>query len=274
MKPVDNILVATDLTRDSDALHTYASQIARQLEAKVFILHSYFIPIPASDSSFVDVTLYEKETKTFINEKFEQIEKDFLFSGVQPHEFISSPGDVERNIDNVVQKKNIDLLMMGTNEPSGLIEIFGSHTSRMASKSRIPIFVVPTGVDYRSFKKILYACDLKKVSSHLNVLDMISQKYEAEIHVLTIENKLHVLNQNEEMTEKIMDQLLENNNVKYFHKQSEDIESGIINYVKENDIDLLVVTPHHHSLWHRITEKSITKRLLFHAQTPLLILPE
>jgi nucleotide-binding universal stress UspA family protein len=274
MKPVKNILVATDLTKDSDALHIYASELARQLGAKVFVLHSYFVPIPASDSNFVDVSFYEKETTTFIREKFEQIEKDFLFSGTQPHEFITRSGDIEKNIDDLVKKKEIDLIMMGTNEPNGLIEIFGSHTSRMATKSNVPVLVIPTGLDFKSFKKILYACDLKKVSNNLNVLDTISQKYNAEIHVLTIENKLHIISRDEEITEKILDELFENTNVKHFHKRNDDIEEGIISYVRENDVDLLVATPHHHSFWHRITEKSITKRLLFHARVPLLILPE
>jgi nucleotide-binding universal stress UspA family protein len=144
----------------------------------------------------------------------------------------------------------------------------------MATKSKLPVLVIPTGVDFKNFRKILYACDLKKVSSHLNILDTISQKYNADVHILTIENKLHVLDQNEEITEKILDELLENTNVKHFHKKSDDIEDGIINYIRENDIDMLVVTPHHHSVWHRITEKSITKRLLFHSKVPLLILPE
>ena len=54
----------------------------------------------------------------------------------------------------------------------------------------------------------------------------------------------------------------------------ENFEESIENYIKEHHIDLLTMVPRKHNIFDRLFgESSWTRRMVFHSNTPLLILP-
>jgi nucleotide-binding universal stress UspA family protein len=50
-----------------------------------------------------------------------------------------------------------------------------------------------------------------------------------------------------------------------------DVQQGFEDFIKEQDIDVVAVTTHKRNFVSRILNPSMTRKLLFHTQVPLLI---
>jgi hypothetical protein len=57
------------------------------------------------------------------------------------------------------------------------------------------------------------------------------------------------------------------------HIHGEDFETTLQNFIKENDIDILVMVTYQHKFWNRIFNPSKTKRMSYHTNIPLLAIP-
>jgi nucleotide-binding universal stress UspA family protein len=272
MSYIKNILLSVDVEKKNAVAVAYSVELAKQLGTKIHILYSYQILLPASEIDFIDISAIEEGMRRDAKEKLNQIKKDFFYSDSLSYEFLLKPGAVESNIETTIQEKSIDLLIMGTSGPHGLLEILGSHTTNIIHQVKIPILAIPEKAVFSTFRNILYACDLKRLSIHLDLLLTIAKKNQASLHILTIENRIHFLNVNAMITDRIVDHIL--SDAEHHYSKGEDLENTILSYTEKNNINLLAVTPHHHSLWERINQRSVSKKLLFHSNIPLLILPE
>jgi len=61
-------------------------------------------------------------------------------------------------------------------------------------------------------------------------------------------------------------------NPEYHNIDNEDVEAGIQSFIKDSDVDWLVVVPHKHSFFESLFHKSHTKALVKQAHIPILAL--
>jgi hypothetical protein len=57
------------------------------------------------------------------------------------------------------------------------------------------------------------------------------------------------------------------------HLYGENFEETLQNFIKENNIDMLVMVTYPHKFWNRIFNPSKTKRMSYHTKIPLLAIP-
>jgi len=57
------------------------------------------------------------------------------------------------------------------------------------------------------------------------------------------------------------------------HLYGENFEETLQNFIKENNIDILVMVTYPQNFWNRIFNPSKTKRMSYHSQVPLLAIP-
>ena len=57
------------------------------------------------------------------------------------------------------------------------------------------------------------------------------------------------------------------------HLYGENFEETLQHFIKENNIDILVMVTYPHNFWNRIFNPSKTKRMSYHSQVPLLAIP-
>jgi nucleotide-binding universal stress UspA family protein len=57
------------------------------------------------------------------------------------------------------------------------------------------------------------------------------------------------------------------------HLTGEDFETTLQNFIRENDIDILVMVTYQNTFWSRIFNPSKTKRMSYHTNIPLLAIP-
>ena len=76
---------------------------------------------------------------------------------------------------------------MGTRGASGLKKyILGSNTTSVIEVSPVPVLAVPEQGDFKNFKNVVYATDLKHVQKELKTLIPYLEKFDSTVHLLHI----------------------------------------------------------------------------------------
>lgn len=159
---VRNILFATDFSQAADAAASIAIQLARRYGAKVYGVHvnrfdDYTAAAPNAWAAMAEAA--EKETKEDAGRLNEQLQ------GVE-HEVVIGEGNLLEVLSNVIQQKEIDLVVVGTRGRTGFGKtLLGSVAEQILRQSPCPVLTIgphvnPWSDEYVKMHEILYATDL------------------------------------------------------------------------------------------------------------------
>lgn len=151
-----NILVATDFSETSDRALEHALSLARQYNARVFLTH--VIPIDLMMAPELAEASREK-TRRAASEAMERIVASNRLFGIS-HEEIIEEGFLWQNIEALIKKHSIDLIVVGT-RGKGLIQklLIGSNAEEIFRQARIPVLTVGPDV----WREPLYGVELKNI---------------------------------------------------------------------------------------------------------------
>lgn len=155
-------MFATDFSAASNAAAPIAIEIARRYGAKVYGVHvnrfdDYTAAAPNAWAAIAEAA--EKETKEDaerLNEQLQSIE----------HEVVVSEGNTWEVVSNLIEQKEIDLVVLGTRGRTGLGRaILGSVAEQILRQAPCPVLTVGPQVnlwsdEYAKMREILYAMDL------------------------------------------------------------------------------------------------------------------
>ena len=157
-----NILFATDFSQAAGAAAPIAIQIARRYGAKVYGVHvnrfdDYKAAAPSAWAAMAERA--EKETREDagrLNEQLQSIE----------HEVVIGEGNLWEVLSNMIQQKEIDLVVVGTRGRTGFGKtLLGSVAEQILRQSPCPVLTVgphvnPWSDEYVKMREILYATNL------------------------------------------------------------------------------------------------------------------
>src|SRR5712691_6315227 len=157
-----NILFATDFSQAADAAAPIAIQIARRYGAKIYGVHvnasdHYTAAAPEAWAAMAEAA--ERETKEDAGRLNEQLQ------GVE-HEVVVGEGKIWEVMSDLIEKKEIDLVVLGTRGRTGLGKaLLGSVAEQILRQSPCPVMTVGPHVTLQPEKavkmhQILYATDL------------------------------------------------------------------------------------------------------------------
>ena len=158
-----NILFPTDFSTLADLALPYAVEIARRSGAMIHAVHvvqpDVYPLLPPSQWQNA-----AREEQEFREEKKTQLEKEL--QGL-PHDFLFPAGDIWENLSNVIEEKDIDLIVLGTHGRTGVAKaLVGSVAEEVFRQARCPVLTVGPAVTAKAthaaaaeFDRILYATD-------------------------------------------------------------------------------------------------------------------
>ncbi len=140
------ILVAVDLSESTQMIVKKAKEIAKELSAKVWILHNAE-PEPGVVEFKVDPqTARESLSKKFHDEhrKIQKIAKRLRKAGLNTTALLVHGATVEIILKEA-SKLDVDMIVIGSHGRSAMYQLLvGSVSEGILHKSRCPILVIPT----------------------------------------------------------------------------------------------------------------------------------
>lgn len=273
------ILIPTDFSSVARNAMRYASALYEQIPCRYILLNTYNVP-----PSVIEVVgVSDKDT---LEKKAEEhLKKELsLLEGLKHHpqstfESISGFGDVTFIIKKLLKKETLHLIAMGTTGASGLKEVLmGSNTVAVIENTPIPVLCVPKQKEFSKPKKILLTADFERIKDEaiLTPLIEIAHSFQSQLSIFHVTGAHDPEGISVEKSEEAfhLHNYIADLDHEFYSEKSENVEKAIENFASNNQIDLIIALKRKHSLLSRLFNFSMTKKMAYHSELPLLILPE
>ena len=274
------ILLPTDFSDNSWNAIKYALQLFKKQKCKFYILNTY-IPIVynmeymISDSNIyeLDKVLKNDSTKSLEELKL-QITEEFKNSN-HSIELISSFNNLIPEIREVIDREEIDFVIMGTKGATGAKEVlFGSNTVHVLKNAKCPLLAIPENYVFDPIKEILFPTDYKidYKSKQIKTITSITDIFKSKLNVLNVSYG-YELSEDQEKNKSKLESYIETTDHIFHSVPDKDLQEAIDDFQRENHIDILIMVNNKHSFFENIFFKSVVKQLGFHLNIPFLVIP-
>jgi len=266
-----NILVPTDFSEESEKALKVAAQIAEKNDSKLYIHHSTKMPLHLANSS--SGVLPESLFFIKIAEKeFEQLLKRPYLQEVELHQTIGH-SDLSLDIQEVCEKNDIDIIIMGSHGASGHKQMFiGHNTEKVVRTAKVPVLVIKN--EHKDFKidNFVFATDLEDECHNCFIqAQNLANSFNAKLHILYVNTPGFFKTSSEtlEMIDAFKNKnALNEASIHIYNDHS--VEKGILNFSKENDIQLIGMATHGRKGLSHFFNGSISEDLVNHANRPVI----
>lgn len=288
------ILVPVDFSEYSLRACEFAFNFAKEINAKVKIMHVYFNPYFPTALPIADVFAYQgKEGEEFQNvinkvkknilelcKKIDDRIADKRFPSVN-YSYVLREGLPEEEIVAFAKDYNPLLIIMGTRgKDQKDIDLIGSVTAEVIEMAKIPLIALPENTPFYNMKQV------KNIAFLCNFSQRDFLAFDKMINILSPFNKdLHIfvthviLKRLDKKSDKEVAKIKEYFKTKYpdinielKFIQGEEFVETLDNFIRTDKIDILSLTSNRHNLFSRLFISSIPRKMLFYSDTPLFVL--
>ncbi|WP_339656405.1 universal stress protein [uncultured Maribacter sp.] len=274
-----HILIPTDFSSNVNHAISYALQLFKYERTNFYFIHAYADEVYGPFHN-LDIDSFEEEKQAIKKSSENELSKLIMEikertqNPKHQYELITSFESLVDAVNNFVNIKNIDLIIMGTKGKTASSSItFGSNTVQVFKYVKCPVLAIPDGYEYSQPKKILFPNDymLPYKRRELKLLDMLAAQFKAQIHSLYISD-FEDLSLRQLDNKKFLKESLPNAMLSFVVTGVENRAKAIMSYIKENDMDLLVMVNSRHSFLEDMLYRSTIDEIGLTLTVPFLVM--
>lgn len=286
------VLIPVDFSGYSMKACEFGFNFAKSCGAEVILLHVYFTPIYASSLPYGDVFNYQVNDEEIVKNVLHKVHDDLnalsdkvkakINSGEFPdikYTCVLREGIPEEEILRYNKEQRSRIIIMGTRGKNQKdIDLIGSVTAEVIERSRTSVLAIPENTPFNRFSEVKSIAfltnfdqrDLIAFDSFINGLKPFHFSVSL-IHLSDVKDTW-----NEIRLAGIKD---------YFQKQypdleihyddvvmSEDFLNSLENYISSNKIDIITLISYKRNIFSRLFNPGIARKMIFHSDTPLLVI--
>lgn len=286
------VLIPIDFSDYSIKACEIGFNFAHQIGAEVMLLHAYFSTyIPSSlpfavydnsggrDEESVHI-IYKRVQKdienicTIINRKIESGELAKV-----KYNYTLREGLPEEEIIDYAKEYHPTLIVMGTrgNKQKNM-DLIGSVTAEVIEATKVPLLAIPENMPFNDIKKIKqlgFATSFNK--SDILAFDKFASLFNGyNVNIQLFNTSTSKNEWNEIRLTGFCEYLKKqypNLTINFSVLSDGDLLNAIERFVEEKQIDMIAFSTYRRSTIMRIFNPSIARKMLFHSNTPLLVIP-
>jgi len=273
------ILIPTDFSENAINALDYALELFKYDTCEFYIMHAY------QDEIYSDKALLTRETMDEVTRiinttsqlNLEDVKKHINKVSPNPrhaYHMISANSMLIDETDKIVDEENIDIIVMGTRGKTNDRKLtFGSHTLQVLKYVQCPVLAIPENYKYSQPKHVVFPTNylIPYKRRELKLLCEMVSPYRAEIDMLYI-SKSKKLSLRQEDNQKFIKEELHKNTIYFKTVNDKNITNAIYTYIKENEVDMLVMVNTRHSFFENILFNSKVDKISLHINIPFLTL--
>lgn len=237
---------------------------------------SYAVDYVGKDANLKIMLAYISEDQNFNKhrEAFNATKDKYQTALKHNIEWVSTSGPLTETLIKIQQTENIDLIIMGTLGTLGAKDDDTTNTSTLVLEANCPVLAVPYSFENNKIQNIGLVLGKEEIEDTqvLGKLLEVARKFNAKVHVITIENKpgTYGYSKVDEKNENAIQYYLESFYSEHVFIKNPDIVKGILTYATEKNIDMIAILPRNHSSNSQSSEGELTHMLTLHSQIPVL----
>lgn len=273
------ILLPTDFSENAYNAIDYALNLFKEEECSFYLLHVFSPSIyyqerefydnrkmPLDDANQMDSLRQLNELQELILKKFKNPKHIFV-----PH---STLGFLVDEIGTMIEKEEIDLVIMGTKGATGAKEVLlGTNTVDVIKKVECPVIAVPSNSVFKIPGNILFPTDyeIDYRKEQLTELLNIANQYNSAIHILHVGGSADLSEQ--QVANKLKLQKIVKGNFLFYDISNGSTIQGIHEFQARNPMDFLIMIQNKHTFLERLFMKSIVRKMGFTITIPFMVIP-
>lgn len=253
---MNNILIPTDFSENSNYALEYASFIARAKGGKLIILH------------------IRKDEKS-VSDQLQETRKLPFFKGMDVQIVTREGKSISKTINRVGIEFNVELIIMGSNGISNVGELLlGSNTENVIRNSEFNVLTIKHKMLSLGLGSVLFPSDFSPESyAVFETVKAFADTFNAKVHLLRV-----VTSSKEEKSKKIANKMdafvkyfeLDENTVEKVIYKDKTRELGVLNYSIDKDIDMIAIGSHGKGIVRKLVKESISQDLVRDTFKPIL----
>ena len=269
------IIVPIDFSEHSEYALKAAAKLAQKNDAELLVLHMLEmseVMLTASGEDPQKVIYFLK----LAEQRFEEfLKKDYLKDvKIKP---IVKHFKVFSEVNDVAQKHNADIIVMGSHGASGVKEFFvGSNTERVVRHSEIPVLVVKKELPEVNFDVVVYACDFSEESIESFIwATRLFEEMNTKLYLVHVNLPNDRFKSSVEIERSVTNFLTKADgnldrldNVSYVSDYT--VEDGILTFANKVGADLIAMSTHGKKGIAHFFEGSISEDVANHATLPVM----
>lgn len=274
-----NILLPTDFSKNSLNAMKYAVSLFKDIPCNFYLLNVFKIHYVTNEEFIVGnnggLTPSEKElydiSQIGLKNVIEKIKKDsnHKFKAISDFNFFID------SVKNTIEKRKIDLIIMGTKGASGVKEIFmGSNTGDVILKTNCSVLAVPENTVITGPKEITFATDFKfpYKKDDLSLLIKLAKLNKSNLRILHLKNEKQ-LSEEQMFNRKTLKELFKELNISLHTLTNTDFDTAVNCFTQSRgNINMIVILAKHYNFFQRLFFRPKVEELSFHTNIPLLVL--
>ncbi|GAB5399963.1 MAG: universal stress protein [Aureisphaera sp.] len=270
------IIVPVDFSEHSEYALEVAAQLAQKYDSQLLMVHMMglapsFLTKDESQEVF-EAMYYMKLTE----KRFEEfLEKDYL-KDINVQTVVQNYKEF-KELDQVAQEHDADLIVMGSHGSSGMREIFvGSNTEKVVRTATVPVLVIKNRILNMNLESMVFVCDFSKdYVPAFKKARSFAKAFGAKFQILYV-NTPERFSRTSELEEKAYNFLLAAgdedkelyNNIVYYCDNT--VEDGIFTYSNAFGADVIAVPTHGRRGLMHFFAGSLGEELVNHAKIPVV----
>lgn len=270
------ILIPTDFSEDARNALRFAISTAHEAKAKLILLNVYEVPAPVAEVPFDVLKQEQLEIKKSAEIKLRGECQKIKEAGGIEFEYHAVKGDTVHAILDYSKSRHIDYIILGTKGTGRREGIFGSTTSRLMTKTNVPVIAIPQSARFRDkISKIAFATNYEVTDIDAIVkLSELASSFNAEINVLHVCEPETANNDQNELMNDFRRKVHTATNyprISFGLICGDDTIQQLKDYISNNKADIVVMSTHLRSALQRIFERSLTKQMILATDIPLIV---
>ncbi len=268
------ILVPTDFSECAENAVEVAANLAKKMDARLYILHVMDIPVYDRNDSF---SSYADAAEgifwmKLVKKRFGELFKKPYLEGVNAIEVLQFDG-VYDTITTQAEEHGIDLIVMGSHGDTGAHEVFiGSNTEKVVRLADCPVLTVKNRHESFNLDNVVFASNfLGEAKENFERLFNFIKAFDAHVHLVKVITPDHF--ESTPYTEKLIEEFVnEWKLTKYtthiFNERT--VHAGILEATKRVGANMIAMETHGRSGFARFVYGSQTESIVNHADVPVL----
>ncbi len=284
----EEILVPVDFSEYSMRVCEIAFHIADKMHYQITLMHVYLTSMFSLPYGENLPLVNDKDTKNELANIQKEIDqlcdtiKDKIAKGDFPdirYNCILKEGIPEEEILRYSKEKRPKLIIMGTRgKHKKDMDLMGSVTAEVIERGRVSILAIPENTpikDFNNVKHIAFITNFEQFDliAFDSFIKLWNSNYNFSISLLHLEGTHNTWN--EIKLAGIKDYFLHQYpslDIHYDVVKDDDLLKSLDKYINDNRIDIIALTSRKRNVFSRLFNPSIAQRMIFHSDTPLMVL--
>lgn len=273
------MLILTDFSENAFRATEYAAQLVNPLQiSRIVLYHAYQSSVIGTDLPVANtandqqVYLESMESLGLQQDRLSALTKQVRI------DLMAEDVSLPTHIAGLCKSEEIDIIVMGVSGRSGLEKLLlGSTTSMMIRESTVPVLIVPNStVIGKPINSMIFTTDLKdhaSIPAH-QLYEFLDAFPGVKVQVVNVDKtagESYVVETKEAIASlhKIFDQY----NAAFDYINEDNTVEGILSYANRHHASIIIVVPKKLGFLASFFHNSISKKLAYDSNIPLLSLP-